>query len=78
MTVFQLFYEMKLKTLKSWHFEASKDIMTEFKSQTFHIIRIKYGNASGSGNPPSLIPVLRKIAILGLKTKFYVFVCTRL
>ena len=42
MTVFQLFYEMKLKTLKSWHFEASKDIMTKFKSQGLHIIRIKH------------------------------------
>ena len=53
MTVFQLFYEMKLKTSKSWHFEASKDIMTKFKSQDLHIIRIKYCNASGSGFPPS-------------------------
>ena len=51
-----------------WHFEASKDIMTKFKSQAFHIIRIKYWKASGSGNPPSLIPALQKIAILGLKT----------
>ena len=29
--------------------------------------------ASGSGNPPFLIPALRKIAILGLKTKLYFF-----
>ena len=34
--------------------------------------------ASASGNPPSLIPALRKIAILGLKTKFYVLFWTRL
>ena len=54
--------------LKSWHFEASKDIMTKFKPQALHIIKIKYCKASGSGNPPSLIPALRKIAILGLKT----------
>ena len=46
--------------------------MTKFKSQALHIIAIKYWKASGSGNPPSLIPALRKIAILGLKMKFYV------
>ena len=34
--------------------------------------------ASGSGNTPSLIPALRKIAILGLKTKFSILSCTRL
>ena len=55
---------MKLKT---WHFEASKDIMTKFKPQALHIIKIKYWKANGNGNPPSFIPVLRKIAILGLK-----------
>ena len=49
---FQLFYEMKLKTSKSCHFEASKYIMTKFKSQALHSIRIKYWNAIGSGNPP--------------------------
>ena len=43
MPVFQPFYEMKLKTSKLWHFEASKDIMTKFKSQPLHIIRIKHG-----------------------------------
>ena len=52
--------------------------MTKFKSLALHIIRIKYWKASGSGNPPSLIPVLRKIAIFGLKTKFYVLFCTGL
>ena len=31
-----------LSTLKSWHFDASKDIITKFKSQCLHIIRIKY------------------------------------
>ena len=52
--------------------------MTKFKSQALHIIRIKYWKASGSGNPPSLIPALRKIAILGLKTKFSMLFCRRL
>ena len=55
MPVFQLFYEMKLKTSKSWHFEVSEDIMI-FRSQGLHIIRIKYWNASGCGSPTSLIP----------------------
>ena len=43
--------------------------MIKFKSQAPHIIRIKYWNDSGSGNPPSFIPTLQNIAILGLKTK---------
>ena len=43
-------------SLKSWHFEASEDIMTKFKSQGLHIIRIKYLNANGSGSTPSFIP----------------------
>ena len=29
-------------SLNSWHFEASKDVMTKFKSQALHIIRIKF------------------------------------
>ena len=33
---------MVISTLKSWHFEASEDIMTKFKSQGLYIIRIKY------------------------------------
>ena len=81
MTVFQLFYEMKLKTSKlkkSCHFEASIDIMTRFKSQALNIIRIKYWKASGVGNPPILIHVLQKIAIYVLKTKFYILFCKRL
>ena len=49
MTIFQLFYAIKLKTSKSLNFEASKDIMTKFKSQALHIIRIKYWKASGNG-----------------------------
>ena len=58
---------MKLKTSKfnrSWHFEASEDIMMKFKSQALHIIIIKYCNAGGSGNPPSIIPALWNIGIL--------------
>ena len=79
MTVFQLFYEMKLKTSKFkvllfW----SQQNMTKFKSQAVHIIRIKYWKASGCSNTPCLVPALPKIAILGLKTKFYVLFCTRL
>ena len=50
--------------LKCWHFEATEDIMTKFKSQALHIIIIKYLNASGSGSPPSLIPTLWNIGIL--------------
>jgi hypothetical protein len=42
MPVFQLFYEMKLKTSIRGCFEASEDIITKFKSQTLHVIRIKY------------------------------------
>ena len=67
MPVFQLFYGMKLKTSKfkkSWHFEASEAIMTKFKSQALHVIRIKYWKAGGTGNPPSLIPALWNIGIL--------------
>ena len=41
-------------SLKSCHFEASRDIITKSKSQALHIIRIKYWKASGSGIPPSL------------------------
>ena len=59
---------MVIPTLKTCYFETSEYIMTKFKSQALHIIRIKYWKASGSGNPPSLNPALRKIAILGLKT----------
>ena len=50
--------------LKSWHFEASEDIITKFKSQGLYTIKIEYWNASGSGFPPSLIPALRNIGIL--------------
>ena len=38
--------------------------MAKFKSQALHIIRIEYWKASGSGNPPSLIPALWSIGIL--------------
>ena len=51
---------------------------TKFKSQALHTTRIKYFKASGSGSPPSRIPALRKIAILGIKTKFAILFCTRL
>ena len=69
---------MVIPTLKTCYFEASEDIMTKFKSQALHIIRIKYWKASGSGNPPSLIPALRKIAIYVLKMEFSLLFCTRL
>ena len=58
---FQLFYEMKLKTSKfkvmafwgQWRYRG--DIMTKFKSQAVHVIRIKYWKACGSCNcQPSL------------------------
>ena len=54
-------------SLKCWHFVASEDIITKFKSQGLYIIKIKYWNASGSGFPPSLIPALRNIGILHYK-----------
>ena len=74
-----------IKQLKNGH-SNFKDLLfwskwryhIKFKSQALRIKRIKYWKASGSGNPPSFIPALRKIAILGLKTKFYVLFCTRL
>ena len=62
---------MVIPTLKTCYFVVSEDIMTKFESQALHIIRIKHWKASGSGKPPFLIHVLRKIAIFGLKTKFY-------
>ena len=52
---------MGIPTLKSWHFEASEDIITKFKSKCVHTISIKYWNASGSGSPPSLIPAVWNI-----------------
>ena len=51
-------------SLQSWHFKSSEDIMTKFKSQALHIIRIKCCNDGGSGNPPSLIYALWRIGIL--------------
>ena len=67
-----------IPTLRTCHFEASEDIMTEFKSQAFHTRRIKQLKVSGSGNPPSLIPALRNISIYVLKMKFSILFCTRL
>ena len=54
---------MVIPTLNTRYFEASEDIITKFKSQALHIKKIKYWKASGSGNPPSLIFALWKIAI---------------
>ena len=53
-----------IPTLKSWHFEANKDIFTKFKSQGLYIKGIKYWNASGSGSTPFLIPTYWNIGIL--------------
>ena len=55
---------MVIPTLKTCYFEASEDIITKFKSQVLHIIRIKYQKVGGSGNPPSLIAVLWNMGIL--------------
>ena len=44
--------------------EASKDIMTKFKSQGLHNIIIKYQNTSGSGSTSSFIPAHWNIGIL--------------
>ena len=57
-------WNWRLLNLKSWHFEASEDIMTKFTSPGLHIIRIKYCNAGWSGNPPSFISTLWNIGIL--------------
>ena len=68
-------------SLKSCNFEGSKDIMTKFKSQALHIIKIKYWNAGRSGNPPSSIPALWNIGILlhkqALLGKHYEPECTK-
>ena len=53
-----------IPTLRTCHFEVRKDIMTKFKSQALHVIRIRYWKAGGSGNLPSLIPALWNIGIL--------------
>ena len=59
---------MGIPNLRTCHFEAIESIMTKFKSQALHIVEIKYWKGSRSDNPPSLIPALQKIAILGIKT----------
>ena len=51
--------------------------MTKFKLQALHTTRIKYWKTSGSGNPLSFLPALRKIAIYVLKMKFSILFCTR-
>ena len=53
-----------ISTLKSWHFEASENIITKFKLQGLYTINIKYWNANWSGFPPSLIHALQNIGIL--------------
>ena len=55
---------MVILNLKTCHFEASKDIITKFKSQALHIIRIKYWKVAGSGNSPSHIPAIWNIGVL--------------
>ena len=57
---FSHFMKLNQKPLswKYWHFEVSEDIMTRFKSQGLHIIKIECQNASGSSPCPSLIPTL--------------------
>ena len=49
MPVFQPFMKWNWRplSLKCCHFEASEDVMTNFKSQGLHIIIIKYWNAGG-------------------------------
>ena len=45
MPFFEPLYVKKLKTsnsLKCWHFVASKNIITKFKSQGLYTIKIKY------------------------------------
>ena len=61
--------KLDIPNLRTYHFEESEDIMTKFKSQALHITRIINWKARGSGNPPFLIPALRKIAIYRLHAK---------
>jgi hypothetical protein len=56
-----------ITNLRTCHFEASEDIMTKLESQALYIIKIKYCNAGGSGNPSFLIPALWNIGILLIK-----------
>ena len=44
--------QFKLRGLQFHFIEASEDIMTKFKSQAFHIIKIKYWKAGGDGSSP--------------------------
>ena len=57
-------WKMGIPNLKSWHFQASEDIMAKFKSQGLHNARIKYWNAIGSGFTPLFIPAHWNIGIL--------------
>ena len=52
MTVFQPFYEMKLKALKFWYFEASEDIITKFESKALHSEKL----VKVATLPPSFLP----------------------
>ena len=61
---FKSFYELKLKTLKSWHFEASEDVMTKFKSQALHIIQNQILKCWWEWQPSLLHFILWKIDIL--------------
>ena len=50
------------------YYEASEGFMTKLKPHTLHTERIKYWNADGSGNPPSLILALLNILLHKLAT----------
>ena len=66
MPIFQPFYVMKLKTsnFKVLAFCSQWRYHDQIQITSFHIIRIKYWNASRSGSPPTLIPALYNIGIL--------------
>ena len=50
-------------------FEVHEDIMTKFKSQGLHNIRIKYWNVSRSGPTPSFIPTHWNIGTIHLRRR---------
>ena len=48
-----MIWDEKALISKSYYFEASKDIITKFKSQALHIIRMKFWKVGGVATLPS-------------------------
>ena len=49
-----------ISTLKSWHFEASEDIITKFKSQNLYAINSNIEKLVGVASLPPSLPPSRK------------------